>query len=87
MVSAVLFENFRPIIGEESIQYTNGDEGKLRHSAYAKYFSGTSVKGNIGIMNQVCPEHTGNYEWLVIMCASICCKKCNMSTVHVKYTG
>jgi hypothetical protein len=43
-ISASLFEQFKPLIGEDSIQFANDSEGRKRHQAYTKCYAPDVLK-------------------------------------------
>lgn len=49
----VLFSNYLPLIGENSLQVTNGAEGRRRHAAYSKCLLLSAVKSYFHVYNEV----------------------------------
>ena len=51
--AAELFKPHSPLIGEASIQFANGDEGKRRHAVYSRFLNAAAIKTYYDVYNKV----------------------------------
>ena len=53
----VIFKFAETLITDQSIQYCNGAEGRLRHSTYAKSLNHENMPKYIGLIERVCNSY------------------------------